>query len=108
MYQLQIYGNTVQRDRQDELPKISQLLFDKTLHIAIAAHALERTPPKPQGHPKVRPTLPSRTFSPRSRAEGPWPAVPRRTPRLRPYLLRPENGAADLQLVRHPLITSSC
>ena len=106
MYQLQIYGNTVQRDRQDELPKISQLLFDKTLHIAIAAHALERTPPKPQGHPKVRPTLLSRTFSPRSRTEGSRPAVPRRTPLLRPYLLHPKNSAADLQLVRPPLNTT--
>ena len=109
MYQLQIYGSTIQWDCQGKVYNIYELLFDKTLHIAIAAHALERTPPKPQGHPKVRPTLLSRTSSPRSRAEGPRPAAPRRTPLLCPYLLHPKNGATDLQLLRPPLNTTlSC
>ena len=71
MYQLQIYGSTVQRSCQDELCKISELLFGEMLYIVISAHASWHTPSIPQGHPKARPTLLSRTFSPRTRAEDP-------------------------------------
>ena len=106
MYQLQIYGSTIQWDCQDEPHNISELLFDKRLHIAIAARAFGHTLSILQGQPKVRPTLLSRTSSPRSRTEGPRPAVPRRTPLLRPILLHPKNGTADLQLVRSPFNTA--
>ena len=64
---------------------IFELLFDKILHIAISTHALGRTTPIIPSHPKARPTLLSRTSSPRSRTEGPRPAVPRRPPLAPPY-----------------------